>query len=278
MLHELPPKRALRSGQLIPALFACAALVLFLGLGTWQIQRKFWKEATIARLEQRLGAAPAALPPPEQWNELDQGNDEFRHVKFSAVFIAGAEALVYATSSTMRSDASGPGYWVFAPARPASGGLVLVNRGFVPEGRQDPNTRSAGEVTGSIDMIGVMRWPEAQGPFTPADRPNGNLWFVRDPVAIAVARGWRPTAPFYIELEAPQPPGGLPHPSPLAAHLRNEHLQYALTWYGLALVVSVIFGLWLRNRRRQTDPFLVKDAPPDYVDAGASRRLSLPRE
>jgi surfeit locus 1 family protein len=253
-------------------------LVTFLGLGTWQIQRKHWKETMIVQLEQRLAAAPVALPRPGKWGELDQQSDEFRPVELSAEFMPGAEALVYAGSSTLRGDASGPGYWVFAPARPAAGGLVLVNRGFVPEGRQDPRTRSAGELTGSVDMIGVLRWPEMRGLFTPADRPGGNLWFVRDPVAIAVAKGWPPVAPFYVELEAPEPPGGLPHPSRLTVSLRNEHLQYAFTWYGLALVVAVMFGLWLRHRGRETNPFLVQHDPPDYVDAGASRRPSPPRE
>ena len=154
----------------------------------------------------------------------------------------------------MRSDVSGQGYWIFAPARTSSGAPVVVNRGFVPEGRQDPATRAAGEIAGPIEMIGVMRWPEPRGTFSPADEPGRNLWFVRDHLAIAAAKGWGQgqgqLAPFFVELEAPEPPGGLPHPGALKVNLRNEHLQYAITWYALAVVVVVMFAFWLGSRRR----------------------------
>jgi surfeit locus 1 family protein len=247
---SIAPVRRLRAGLAAPALFALAALATFVGLGTWQIQRKAWKEALIATLEQRLSAAPVDLPPREQWGRLVPAEDEFRHVKFSAAFVPGAEVLVYAGSSALRSDVSGPGYWVLAPARLPAGGLVVINRGFVPEGRQDSATRSGGEIAGNVELVGVMRWPEPRGTFSPKDQPERNLWFVRDPVAIASAKGWGDAAPFFIELESPQPPGGLPRAGALKVNLRNEHLQYAITWYGLAVVVVVMFAFWLRARRQ----------------------------
>ena len=242
--------RRSRAGLVVPTLFALAALVSFVGLGTWQIQRKAWKEALIDILEQRLSATPVALPPRESWRGLDRAESEFRRVTFPATFPAGAEALVYASASALRPDVSGVGYWVLAPAQLANGGVVVVNRGFVPEGRQDPAMRRAGEVAGPLDLVGVMRWPEPRGRFTPRDDPARNLWFVRDPVAIAAARGWGEVAPFYVELEGPQPPGGLPRAGGLRASLRNEHLQYAIVWYGLALVVIVMFVVWLFERGR----------------------------
>jgi surfeit locus 1 family protein len=244
------PKGRLRTGLAVPVTFALAALAVFIGLGTWQLQRKAWKEALIAGLEQRLNVPPAELPPREQWPQLDPAEDEFRHVKFSAAFVPGAEALVYTTGSALRSDVSGPGYWVLAPVRLATGGLVVVNRGFIPEGRQDPASRAGGEITGIVEMVGALRWPEARGIFSPNDQPARNLWFARDPAGIAVAKGWGDVAPFYVELESPQPSGGLPQAGALKANLRNEHLQYAITWYGLALVMVVMFGFWLRARRQ----------------------------
>jgi cytochrome oxidase assembly protein ShyY1 len=99
-------------------------------------------------------------------------------------------------------------------------------------------------------MVGVMRWPEPRGMFSPKDEPARNLWFVRDPVGIASAKGWGDVAPFFVELESPQPPGGLPRAGALKVNLRNEHLQYAITWYGLALVVAVMFAVWLYGRRQ----------------------------
>jgi len=246
MLRDAAPRR--RAGRVVPTLFALMALVAFLSLGTWQIERKAWKETLIDTLERRLSAAPTELQPQQRWAGLDQADDEFRRVKLTATFVPAAEAFIYTSGSAMRSDIAGPGYWIFALARLASGGRVVVNRGFVPEARRDPATRTAGETTGVIDMVGVLRWPEPRGLFTPTDQPQSNLWFVRDPVAIAAAKGWGEVAPFFIELESPQPPGGLPRAGPLKVNLRNEHLHYALTWYGLALVVAVMFGFWLRNR------------------------------
>ena len=110
--------------------------------------------------------------------------------------------------------------------------------------------RSADQVTGTVDMVGVMRWPQPRGTFSPNDDPGHNLWFVRDPVAIASAKGWGEVAPFFIELESPQPASGLPRAGTLNVNLRNEHLQYAITWYGLAAVVVVMFAFWLRGRNQ----------------------------
>jgi surfeit locus 1 family protein len=238
-----------RSGVVVPAIFALVALATFIGLGTWQLQRKAWKEALIGDLEQRLAASAQPLPAHAEWPKLDASQDEFRRVKFTATLAPGAEALVYTSGSALRSDVSGPGYWVLAPAKLASGDTVVVNRGFVPEGRQDPATRRDGDLAGPIEMVGVMRWPEPRGTFSPADQPEQNLWFVRDQNAVAAAKGWGPVAPFFVELESPLPPGGLPHPGALKPNLRNEHLQYAITWYGLAVVVVVMFAFWLRARR-----------------------------
>ena len=102
---------------------------------------------------------------------------------------------------------------------------------------------------------------------------------MRDPVAIAAAKGWGEVAPFYVELEAPQPPGGLPRAGALKVSLRNEHLQYAITWYALAVVVAVMFAVWLGDRRAtpsagmMVGAFLVKGAPSHYVlPARCSRR------
>ena len=98
-------------------------------------------------------------------------------------------------------------------------------------------------------MVGVLRWPQPRGWFVPSDEPGRNLWFVRDPAAFAAAKGWDEVAPFYVELESPQPAGGLPRAGAMKVNLRNEHLQYALTWYGLAAVVVVMLAIWLASRR-----------------------------
>jgi surfeit locus 1 family protein len=228
-------------GLLAPAVILFAVLV---GLGTWQVQRKVWKENLIAMVTARLAAPPAVLPPQAAWQNLDRTSDEYRRVTFSAEFDNTREALVYGAASAFRPDVSGPGYWIFTPARLADGSILIVNRGFVPEGRQDPRSRAGGEVSGPIDIIGTLRWPDGRAWFTPADEPAKNLWFTRDPAAIAAAKGLGPVAPFYVEEEAPMPPGGLPQPGKLVVNLPDNHLQYAVTWYGLALVLVGVFVAW----------------------------------
>jgi surfeit locus 1 family protein len=230
-------------GLLLPAIVAFAVLI---SLGIWQIQRKAWKEALIATLTERLAAPAQKLPPATAWLRLDQARDEYSRVTFSAAFDNGREALVYAAASAFRPDVAdaGPGYWVLTPARLADGSIVVVDRGFVPEGRKDPKTRPDGEVSAPVDIVGTMRWPDSRHWFTPNDDPAHNLWFVRDPAAIAAAKGLDGVARFYVEQESPVPPGGLPQPGKLVVNLPDNHLQYALTWFGLAAVLAGVFVSW----------------------------------
>jgi len=242
----------LRAGIAMPTTLVLAAVATLIALGTWQIQRKAWKEALIETLDQRLSAAPTPLPPRASWGGLQKLQDEFRHVRFSAQLLPETEAFVFTSGSGLRSDVTGPGYWVFALARSADGSLLAINRGFVPQDRKEAIARSMNQAGGPIDMIGVMRWPEPRSYFSPHGDAGRNLWFVRDHLAIAAARGWHQRggelAPFFIDLEAPIPPGGWPRPGVLKANLRNEHLQYAITWYGLAVVLIIMFAVWIWGR------------------------------
>jgi len=234
----------LRRGVLIPSIAAASAFAVLLSLGLWQLDRKAWKEGLIATIGQRLSAPPVALPAPATWPRLTAAEDEFLRVAATAEFLNDREALVYTIGSSLREGSSGPGYWIFTPARLADGALVMVNRGFVPNGKQDAETRPDGEVAGPINMVGVLRWPEPPGIFTPAGDPTRNIWFSRDSNAIAAAKSVS-VAPFYLELESPDPPGGLPRTGRLHPTLPNNHFGYALTWLGLACVLVGVYGTWL---------------------------------
>jgi surfeit locus 1 family protein len=236
-----------RKGLLGPAAAAFAAFAVLIGLGVWQLERKAWKENLIEAIGRKLAAAPVGLPPATEWARLDRAEWEFRRVRFAGEFRNDQEALVYTSGSTLRADTSGPGYWVFAPAGTRDG-LVPVDRGFVPLDRKDLATRAAGQLSGSLDILGVLRWPDPRSWFTPNDDPAKNIWFVRDAIAIAAEKGWGPVPPFYVEQEAPAPPGGLPVPGKLKPDLPNNHLQYAITWFGLAAVLAGVFAAfaWAR--------------------------------
>ena len=235
-------------------LFTLAMVAVLIGLGLWQLQRRTDKHALIAALDERLAVAPVALPPASAWSALTPAKDEFRRVTFTATYAALPDAMVYSSGSGVRDDISGPGAWAFLPARLASGQTVIVNAGFVQNTMQDraQQDRAANRlVTGQpVTLAGYLRFPEASGALTPREDVTKRLWFVRDVAAMARALNWGSVAPFYIDLESPVPGSGIPKPGPLHVHLKDDHLQYAITWFGLAAVMVIAFGFWLRAQRR----------------------------
>jgi surfeit locus 1 family protein len=256
----------LRRGILVPSVATVAALAILVGLGVWQLERMAWKDGLVAELTERLAAPPVALPPARDWPRLAPAADEFLRVTATVQFLDDKEGLVYTSGSSLRDDVGGPGYWVFTPARLPDGGLVMVNRGFVPEDKRSAASRPEGEIAGPVAVVGVLRWPEPPGLFTPAGDAARNLWFSRDSAAIAAAKGID-AAPFYIELESPLPPGGLPRAGRLKPVLPNNHFQYALTWLGLAGVLVCVYAVWLWGNWRPAVP----GEPPSYADRLTSR-------
>ncbi|SHG14242.1 SURF1 family protein [Bradyrhizobium erythrophlei] len=234
--------------------FTLAMLALFIGLGVWQLQRRVEKHALIAALTERLAVAPGALPSPAQWSALTPARDEFRRVSFTATYQHLPDAMVYSSGSAVREDISGPGTWAFLPARLASGETVVVNAGFVQNLMQERSQQDravAPLITGQPVMLtGYLRFPEKAGVLTPAENLARRLWFTRDHLAMAHTLGWGEVAPFYIDLEQPVPVSGIPKPGPLEVHLKDDHMQYAITWFALAGAVLIAFGAWLRAQRR----------------------------
>jgi len=235
-------------------IFTLVMVAVCVGLGLWQLQRRAEKHALIASLTERLAAAPEALPAPSQWSALTRAGDGFRRVSFVATYEAGPDAMVYSSGSGVREDISGPGTWAFMPARLTSGKIVVVNAGFVQNTMQDRAQQDravARLITNEpVTLTGYIRFPETAGTLTPNENPANRLWFTRDHLAMARALGWGEVAPFYIDLEAPLPASGIPKSGPLAIHLRDDHLQYAVTWFVLAGAVVIAFGIWLRGQRR----------------------------
>jgi cytochrome oxidase assembly protein ShyY1 len=234
-------------------IFTFLTLALLIGLGVWQLQRRAEKHALIAALTDRLAAAPAALSPPAQWSALTPVRDEFRRVRFSATYESRPDAMVYSSGSAIREDISGPGTWAFLPARLSSGETIAINAGFVQNTMQDRGQQDRAVtrlVTGQPVMLtGYVRFPESAGALMPAENLAKRLWFTRDHRAMARALGWGEVAPFYIDLEQPAPDSGIPRPGPLEVHLKDDHLQYAITWFGLACAVLIAFGVWWRGQR-----------------------------
>jgi cytochrome oxidase assembly protein ShyY1 len=236
------------------AIFTLVMVAAFVGLGVWQLQRRLEKHALIAALTERLAAAPSPLPQTSQWNSLNPASDEFRRVGFTATYQKVPDAMVYSSGSAVRDDISGPGTWAFLPARLSSGETVVINAGFVQNTMQDRAQQDravARLITGEpVTLTGYMRFAETAGTLTPAENLAKRLWFTRDHFVMARALGWGEVAPFYLDLEAPVPASGIPKPGPLEVHLKDDHLQYAITWFGLAGAVVIAFGVWWRGQRR----------------------------
>jgi cytochrome oxidase assembly protein ShyY1 len=238
--------------------FTLVMVALCVSLGAWQLQRRVEKHALIAALTERLAAAPGSLPQPSQWNALTPERDEFRRVSFVARYERRPDAMVYSSGSAVRDDISGPGTWAFLPARQPTGETIVINAGFVQNTMQDraqEDRAVAPLITNEpVALTGYIRFSEAAGALTPPENLAKRLWFTRDHRAMARGLGWggdgQEVAPFYIDLEQPVPANGIPKPGPLEVHLKDDHLQYAITWFALAGAVVIAFGVWWRAQRR----------------------------
>jgi surfeit locus 1 family protein len=231
-----------------PGLATLVALAILLSLGTWQMQRLDWKLALIAQVEARARALPQPLPPVTDWPRLNPAADEFRAMSAALRFVPGAEVGVYGNETDPATGLARPGTWRFALAETADGGRLLVNRGFVPDARR---AMAAPAPSGIAELDGVLRFPQGRTWVDGADDPARDLFYVRDPAEIARAKGWGPVAPFYLVQVAPPSPGGLPAVGLPRIDLRNNHLGYAITWYGLAATLVGVFAAFAAGRLRR---------------------------
>lgn len=231
---------------------AAGAFAVLLSLGTWQVERLAWKEALIARVEARVDAPAEPLPSPAAWAGLDAEEIEYRPVRLAGTFDHAREIHVFIALSRPKGPAGGQGYFVLTPLTLDDGHVVFVNRGFVPDGRKDPATRAEGQVAGHVEIEGLMRPPERGSWTSPDADPIRNIWFVRDPAAMAAAAGLDPAmvAPFTVDARAGQTPGGLPQGGETIVSFPNSHLGYSITWYGLAAALAVVVAVVALRRRR----------------------------
>ncbi|WP_029009739.1 SURF1 family protein [Azospirillum halopraeferens] len=227
-------------------LFALPAILVMLALGTWQVQRLEWKNELISRVQERAALPPAPLPAALP----DPASFEFRPVTVTGRFLHDREMLTVA-----RPRQGMAGYEVVTPLERSDGGpAVLVNRGFIPMDRRDPATRPEGLVTGEVTVRGVARLPAEPAWLHPGNpEPGtgpGTVWGYADPPAMARAAGLAAAAPLIVEALPGQAPGGVPAGIEPRLELPNSHLQYAVTWYGLAATLLVIYGMMMVRGRR----------------------------
>jgi surfeit locus 1 family protein len=233
------------------ALAVCAALAFagFFALGTWQVERRAWKLDLIARVDQRVHAPAATAPGRDNWPQVNAVDDEYRHLRIAGTFLHDKETLVQASTRL------GAGFWVLTPLQAADGTVVLVNRGFVPPEARERGARTATEAKGETTVTGLLRITEPQGGFLRKNDPAAERWFSRDVQAIAMARGLNHVAPYFVDAEADPSISAETADYPVRGltviAFPNSHLVYALTWYGLALMVlGAAWYVWRDGRRR----------------------------
>ncbi|MEX0860832.1 MAG: SURF1 family cytochrome oxidase biogenesis protein [Cucumibacter sp.] len=227
--------------------FMLALTVLFVALGFWQLQRLVWKDQLIAAVEDRARLSPAALAPAALWRGLVPDAYDFTSVSLTGTFVAEQPVLVFTSLSEPRGALGGLGYWVMQLFALEGGGRVWANRGFVPEDRLGAfGPPPAGPVT----LTGLMRRPESANWFSPAADSAARRDYIRDPARFP-APGGVPNAvvaPFTVDL-ASMVGERLPQAGETVMEFPNRHFEYALTWFALAALASLLLAVWLRQRR-----------------------------
>jgi surfeit locus 1 family protein len=231
---------------LAPGLASLVALCILIGLGVWQVERKAWKEGVINRIVTESRAAPIAPPTAEAWDPAM----EFRHVRIAGHFLNDKETLVHGLAAGETPGRALQGYYVVTPFVRDGGGVVLVNRGFVPTELKAQADRKTGLIEGQTEVTGILRGSEARTMFVPAPDPARGEWFNRDVAGIAAARGLTDVAPYLIEADAVPGQTTWPRGGQLRVDLPNNHLQYAFTWFGIAACLVGVFAVYAWRRLR----------------------------
>jgi surfeit locus 1 family protein len=217
-------------------------VIVFAALGTWQVQRLFWKLDLIARVEARVDSEAVPAPAASEWAGIDAAKDEYRHVTATGTFDHGKAVLVQAVTEL------GAGFWVMTPLIGDDRSTILINRGFVPAERRDAASRAGGDIAGRVTVTGLMRITEPGGAFLRSNDPANGRWYSRDVAAIASAQGLVDAAPYFIDADKTPNPGGLPVGGLTVVSFRNSHLAYALTWYAMAVMSAVGASMIYRQR------------------------------
>ncbi len=242
---------------LVPTMMVALSLPLLIGLGFWQLDRLAWKEGLLTAIAERASAPAVPIDQaldeaaghlPAGWNDL-----EYKHVSMRGRYVNDKEMHLYAPNAQL-----GPGYQVYTPFVIASTqATLIVNRGFVPEQLKDPRTRAEGQIDGETEVTGLIRLPGLHARFVPDNDPKANLWFWRDfegMIAASYPAGSRPTkvVPLFVDAEGAAP-GGWPKGGMTELKLTNRHLEYALTWFGLAAALVAVYATYAMGRLRRTD-------------------------
>lgn len=230
-----------------PLAATLAALAILLSLGFWQLERKAWKEELLRQIETRAHEAPGAIVPESGWPRWRAADDEFRHVRLEGTLLPD-RLIALNGLAELRARQATQGFYFFAPLKLADGSHVMVNLGFAPAELRDAALASLRSKPPQAHVTGLVRAPETRGLFMPENDPAREAWWVRDLDDMGRARGLDRLAPFYVDADATPASEGWPRGGQTQLTLRNHHLEYALTWFGLAAALLGVFAVFARKR------------------------------
>jgi surfeit locus 1 family protein len=238
-----------------PTLATLIAFSILCSFGTWQLRRMAWKEALIEQVTSRVQDAPVAAPGPDLWQGLDLNDADYTPVTVSGTLLHDQEVHVYSALMKPRGPIGGVGWFVFTPLRTDEGWTVYVNRGFVPEAAKAASARLSGQTEGRVTVTGLLRRPEQPGRMQASPDLAANQWFARVPTEFGKSAGFNAAlvAPYSIDADATPNAGGLPQGGETTLIFSNNHLQYVVTWFGLAAALLGVYGAFaygvLKRRR-----------------------------
>lgn len=225
-----------------PTLWFLPMFLVLIGLGTWQVERLHWKVALIEQMNASLSAPPMRL---DEIVKLPNTEAQYHHVTLTGRFDNSKEAYAFATA-----EGGTPVYHVLTPLILGHGRALIVDRGMIPQNLRDPKTRAAGQLEGEQHVTGVWRTPDPANLFTPKPDLQKRLWFARDVKAMAALDHLTLVAPVVVEADAIPNPGGWPKGGQTVVSLPNNHLQYAITWYLMALGLLAVYLAWHAQKGR----------------------------
>lgn len=216
----------------LPLFFGILGTVVLVSLGTWQLQRLTWKEGVIAEINLRIASDPVALPDP-----IDMARDKYLPVAVSGII---TEDEIHLLASTRDAGAV---YRLVSAFVTDGGRRIMIDRGWIKTAdKESPRLAHA------VDVVGNLHWPDERDSYTPADDVDGNIWFARDVKQMAEVLG---TEPVLVIVREDSDQGAIATPLPVdTAALPNNHLEYVLTWYGLAIVWVAMTLYYLRRMRK----------------------------
>ncbi|HHS82074.1 MAG TPA: SURF1 family protein [Devosia sp.] len=231
-------------------LFMLALTVLFAYLGKWQLDRLAQKEAMLAAIDQRIDLPAVPLPPSGEWVGFDAEIYDFRPIVVSGTFDHARTVRVFTSLVSPRGSYSGPGYWIVAPLHLETGGILFVNRGFVPQDKAEAFADGGAGSVGPVTITGIGRISEKVNSFTPVTDFANRVEWVRniDRLSQFLEVEHGPVAPIYLDAAATEP-GALPQGGETKLTVTNRHLEYALTWFSLAILTPLMLLFWWRRKR-----------------------------